>query len=347
MKAFSTPPKSHCPFTITFGMVPSNYIPRLEEEKTIKDALAKEGSSFFISGVRGGGKTVLLTKISHELKEQGCLLVDLIPFDDIKRNLVLSLLDKGSSKGLLPKEEFAFLYEQGLSLEEKKLKFVFKKTLEILKEKDTRVLITMDEVCLDQSTKEFFLFLKPFLQESYPISLLLSGLAENYAELEETRDLSFLKRVPRLFIEPLDRALVASSYVSLLDIEESQAKKLASLSKGYAWAYQLLGYLICKYGFNQECRKKYYKVLCDTSFMPIWHNLPEREKRVLLLLNEGLKSKEIQKSLKLSDNQMKETKRILFERGTVFLSLKQEMRFALPGFRKSLNEYGCLEPLDC
>ncbi len=56
------------PFVTTFGIEPENFIKRpVESEKIISEFLSSSPSNFvyIITGVRGSGKTVLLTSIAN------------------------------------------------------------------------------------------------------------------------------------------------------------------------------------------------------------------------------------------------------------------------------------------
>ena len=66
------------PFELTFGLKPSNYISRLKQsEEIISNFKSSTGNkSFIITGVRGTGKTVMLSHISKhfESEKTGLLL---------------------------------------------------------------------------------------------------------------------------------------------------------------------------------------------------------------------------------------------------------------------------------
>ena len=65
------------PFTISFGMEPSQYIERFSQLEEIESTfLSEEPASriFMISGVRGSGKTVMLSTVSERFsKKKNCL----------------------------------------------------------------------------------------------------------------------------------------------------------------------------------------------------------------------------------------------------------------------------------
>ena len=66
------------PFTLSFGKKPNQYISRLAQTNMIIDDLnASEPSAqlYMLTGVRGSGKTVMLSTISHELRQKSDWIV--------------------------------------------------------------------------------------------------------------------------------------------------------------------------------------------------------------------------------------------------------------------------------
>ena len=60
------------PFTLSFGKKPVQYISRLEQTNQILAAFQEENPTnqlFMITGVRGSGKTVMLTNIASEMRK--------------------------------------------------------------------------------------------------------------------------------------------------------------------------------------------------------------------------------------------------------------------------------------
>ena len=56
------------PFSMTFGIEPNNYIKRIKESEKIISEFSSETPSnyvYIITGLRGSGKTVLLSSISN------------------------------------------------------------------------------------------------------------------------------------------------------------------------------------------------------------------------------------------------------------------------------------------
>lgn len=61
------------PFSITFGLVPNNFIKWVDESYKIISEFSSDNSPnyvYFLTGIRGSSKTVLLSFTYNELKEK-------------------------------------------------------------------------------------------------------------------------------------------------------------------------------------------------------------------------------------------------------------------------------------
>ena len=62
--------KKNNPFTLSFGELPKEYISRYDLQDEVVSTFAADhpvSRTYLIEGVRGSGKTVLMTKISEEI----------------------------------------------------------------------------------------------------------------------------------------------------------------------------------------------------------------------------------------------------------------------------------------
>ena len=79
------------PFTLSFGKKPLQYISRLTETNQILESFCAEIPSnqiYMITGVRGSGKTVMMTNIASELrKREDWIVVELNPTRDLLQSL--------------------------------------------------------------------------------------------------------------------------------------------------------------------------------------------------------------------------------------------------------------------
>lgn len=241
------------PFNIT-GEIPSSSIARDNDINTIKQAFLDETPEtkvYIISGPRGSGKTALLTKLKHDFEESGFISIDLNPFNDLEEQLAAKLYEQGKLHKLFLQSEFSFSF-QGLTFSIKgktpvnNISTLLERMFAYLKKKNKRILITIDDVSSSQNMRSFVYTYQQMIREGYPIFLLMSGLYENVSELERNKSLTFFLRTPKLILKPLNLASIAYSYKKFLNIDDAKAATYAKLTKGYAYAYQLLGSLLYK-----------------------------------------------------------------------------------------------------
>lgn len=83
------------PYSLTFGKEPISLISRAVQVSEILDGFEKENPSYqvcMITGVRGVGKTVLLTEVSKALRsKEDWIVVDLSPERDLLQGLAAFL----------------------------------------------------------------------------------------------------------------------------------------------------------------------------------------------------------------------------------------------------------------
>ena len=86
-----------------------------------------------------------------------------------------------------------------------------------------------------------------FLYESFPAFLIMTGLYDNIKGLQDEKNLTFLYRAPKIELKPLSIVAMANDYRKMLDVSDSEAKEMARFTRGYSYAFQVLGYLKYKY----------------------------------------------------------------------------------------------------
>ena len=80
------------PFTLTFGKSPLESVERPIQINEIMEAFTANPINqqmFLITGVRGSGKTVLMTEISHRLKDlDEWVVIELTPVTDLHSSML-------------------------------------------------------------------------------------------------------------------------------------------------------------------------------------------------------------------------------------------------------------------
>ncbi|MCI7213529.1 MAG: KAP family NTPase [Bacillales bacterium] len=281
------------PFSMTFGIEPANLINRIKEtDKIISEFSGNQTSNYvyIITGLRGSGKTVLLSSIASKLSEdKNWIVVDPGPKDNILENVASEIYETTKAKKLFVKGEFSFSFH-GLTFSLKgdepvtTVNTLLKKMLGYLKDKNKKVLITIDEIDNSDQMKTFIQAYQSLLRLKYPLYLLMTGLYENVSKLQEDKSLTFLYRAPKIRLEPLYIGSIASAYETYLNSTKETSLELAKLTKGYAYAYQVLGYLMFGKGLRDltpEVLSEFDQYLADYVYDKIYSELSKKEQEIL------------------------------------------------------------------
>lgn len=276
------------PFELTFGLKPDNYISRLQQSQQIIDSFENNSNHvFMVTGIRGTGKTVLMNHVAEYFDEKkDWIVVQLISESDMLDQLASRLYDVSLFHRIFDGKTFGFSF-QGISFSikgEKPISNVIS-LIEVLLEKirkaNKKVLITVDEVANNSFMKPFVQTFQLLLRNKYPIYLLMTGLYQNIYDLQNNKTLTFLYRAPKISLNPLNINAIASSYEDIFNINKDKALELANLTKGYAYAYQVLGYLLYESGdtvVDNKLLSKYDQYLEEYVYEKIWSELSEKDK---------------------------------------------------------------------
>lgn len=180
------------------------------------------------------------------------------------------------------------------------------------------------------------------LRSKYSINLLMTGLYQNIYELQNNQSLTFLYRAPKIILEPLSISAVAMKYQDFFNINDEKSLELAILTKGYAYAYQVLGYLLYE---NKKCEvdrlllSKYDQHLQEYVYDKIWIELSEKDKVVLLAFanNEKAKVEALIKKTKMDKKTFSVYRDRLIKRGLLLAPSYGVLILKLPRFFEYLK----------
>ena len=278
------------PFSLDFGAEPNLMIPRITEQNRIVDSFTSENPSthmYILIGARGSGKTVLMTSISHIIREhEGWIHVDLNPEGDLLNELMVKIMKKTGK--LFPRLKLE-VSVKGVTVSTTAEKYSdiqadLDDLLEKLKKKNIRVLITIDEVHNSKDVRTFTGFFQHCLREKYPVFVLMTGLYKNLRSLQNNRSQTFLKRAPRIDLGPLSGIRITKKYEEIFGLDPKQASEMSLLTKGYSYGFQILGYLVYDSGKKQPDNRildEYKLNLFENSYEKIWEELSAGERDVV------------------------------------------------------------------
>lgn len=340
------------PFELNFGHKPNNYISRLKQSDEIISNFNDDNGNkvFLITGVRGSGKTVLLSHINKYFENiKDWITIELIPSYDMLEQFASSLYDSSIKNKIFSINSFGFSFH-GVSFSisgERPVTNVIS-IIEILldriKKSNKKVLITVDEVSSNSFSKAFSQVFQLLIRKEYPVYLLMTGLYQNIYDLQNNKDLTFLYRAPKINLEPLNITAITQSYQELLNISKENALKLAKETKGYAYAYQVIGYLVYErksIALDDKFYAAFDQYLQEFVYEKMYSELSDNDKKVIKAFDSDevhLTSQLLKKS-KMRKNIFSTYRDRLIKKGILGQVGYGKLTFSLPRFYKFVKQF--------
>ena len=332
------------PYTLAFGKAPKQIISRNSSMNEIIDTFNDEDPSqqlYMITGVRGSGKTVYMTELSRKIKESGdWIVVELNPELDLLEGLAAKLSGETALAQMFRSAKinlsfFGFGVEIDGVAPIRDMETAIEKMLQTLKKNNKKVLVTIDEASNTNNMRVFASAFQIFIRNNLPIFLIMTGLYENIDLLQNEKTLTFLYRAPKIELKPLNIRTIAENYKDTFKIEENTALHMAKLTKGYSFAFQVLGYFTWNNkGDYKKALKDFRQYLDDYVYEKIWSGLSNGDKKMaygIAKIKSG-KISEIRELLGMETNEFNPYRKRLVKRGIVNGDERGYVSFTLPLF---------------
>ncbi len=347
------------PFILTFGKEPFEVISRNAQKNLVLDAFLSEPSSqqlFMITGIRGSGKTVFMTEIAKKIKaEPNWIKVELSSASDLLLDLLSALASENTFAEIFKKAKInlsffgvGFGVDNTVPITNTQTALI--KMLESLKKKGKKLLICIDEVTPTESMKLFSSAFQIFIREELPVYLLMTGLYENINNLQNEKNLTFLYRAPKIDLAPLNIGIIAQRYAQIFNISEEESLYMALATKGYSFAFQVLGYYTWENGGSYKNAIDDTKAyLEDYVYEKVWSEMSRGDRRLAygLAKNPSGKAKEIKDFLSMKDTEYSPYRDRLSKRGIIDGKEHGYISFTLPFFEEFvIRNYILTNPKD-
>ena len=306
------------PFTHAFGAQPNKYISSELEESIIENFSYERPSErcYILTGVRGSGKTVMMSSISKKLSQDDkWIICNLVLNDEVVTQFAAKLAEHPlCSKHFLKAANVSISIagiSAGIEYNKDKIFDIYTligKMLESLAKAEKKVMITLDDIYISDGMVAFAQMFQHLITDpkELPVYLIMTGLYQNYRELtdvknEKLKGCTFLTRTLDREVPPLDDSQMAVSYFNTFDIEEKEGIRLAKMTKGYAFAYQVLGYWYFEKYVNKndsvkDVEVEYRSELIKYSYNKLWSELSEKDKQIIYALVElGADNKQVKR----------------------------------------------------
>lgn len=336
------------PFTLSFGKKPVQFISRITQTNEIVENFKAEVPSnqiYMLTGVRGSGKTVMMTTVSNIIREDGdWIIVELNPIRDLLQSLAAKLYGIPELHALFLKAKFDFsAFGLGVSVENAApvtdIETAIGLMLQELKRAGKRLLITIDEVSNSENIRVFASAFQIFLRQDYPLFLLMTGLYDNLYDLQNDKSLTFLYRAPKIILDPLNYTAVKKHYMDIFQLSDQEAEHMAILTKGYPFAFQVLGYLYWEKRDRmtlEDILPEYDQYLEEYVYSKIWSEMSELDKKILyeMSVSGETRIKNIRQNLGMKSELFSVYRDRLKRKGVVDARQYGHLTFALPRFEE-------------
>ena len=335
------------PFTLMYGMPVPSIISRNMQKQTIMQSFIVDNAMcmYYITGIRGCGKTVFLRNVCADIaKLDNWITLDIYPQGEILNSIANKLYSSSLEARLLEGWSISFNLP-GITITKNQPdiindpELIIEKMLERLATKNINLLISIDEVNNTKEFKKFANFYQSIIGKGFKVYLLMTGLKENITAITNDKAMTFLTRAPKIELEPLGIIPITMEYQRIFNVSKETAMDMAKLTNGYAFAYQVLGYLY--YEKNQgklsdELIAEYDNYLWNNGYNKFWSDLSKTEKKfiVALAISETGKKEDILKNASFSQTNYSQYRKRLLEKGLIVSQGYDSIAFVLPRFKE-------------
>ncbi len=348
------------PFNPSFGRIPAPAV-YLQRNKLIDEVLqgvenfSRPYEILIVHGMRGIGKTVFLTAMDRKISAcPDWIVVNLAMGMELLPTLINSLYMNADLKlkKLFRSIKGLNFSDFGLSFSTDISKFNYQDVLtnmfDEIRKNGVKVLVTLDEIKLSHELKDFARCYQLLNRQGYPIALMIAGLSENISELKNENITSFLLRGKRIALAALNLSQVEASYSKVFkesgyQVSKKFLEKMALMTMGYSYAFQLLGYLVWNaakeskvidQNLLDEIKPQYLVELDQNAYTKIFSSLSSQDKKFVLAMAQSSKHrvsiKEIRERLNRPSNFVANYRRRLLDDQVIKSTNYGEVAFTLP-----------------
>lgn len=347
------------PFSFSFGLKPELYINRtLSTDEILQTFNADNPSThaYLIAGVRGAGKTVMLSDICERLGDgEKWIVIELNPERDMLNAFAAKLHSVPALKPLFLKAKLDLsLLGIGVSVKDgfqiSDVEAALEQMLKVTSQAGYRVLLAVDEAANTSHMRELAAAFQILVRKKHALFLLMTGLYSNITALQNEKTLTFLIRTPKIMLDPLNIMMITSQYMKVFSVSRDFAQKMAILTKGYAFAFQTLGYLTWNtFGEKiSEDYEEYLKMILpeydlrlqEYVYSKLWSELSPREREIMCVIAENGFSEiqEIRGFLGMEANEFGVYRDRLIKKGVLYSAQRGSVEFLLPRFGEFIRE---------
>jgi len=214
-----------------------------------------------IRGIRGSGKTALLSDIRVNLDERNVISVDIVPNEAILENILTQLyrqLPKGILKTMPRLKSINLTRGVSVDFDGDKDRSYFKETfsyqimemMDAFMKKGKHIVFLVDEV--QKHTEGMRIFISTYqnlIMREYSVSMVMAGLPSAVSKVLNDKILTFLRRAKQIDLNNIELIIIEHEFKKVFANEGSiltdeVVSKAAACTHGYPYLIQLIGYYL-------------------------------------------------------------------------------------------------------
>jgi len=252
------------PYNPSFGRKPERFLGRSLIVHEIISALDNRNSPWrttLLIGVRGSGKTALLSDINESVAAKDCIAISVTPENDILNDILSQLhsnLPKSIAKNIPKPSKLTIAGAVELDIDNDKpyflnnFRYQITLMLEELKKKKFKVLFLIDESQRHSTgMRTFISTYQHLIREEFDVHLIMAGLPNVISDILNDDVLTFLRRANQVVLDNVDLSLVKNDFYETFLEEYKVPEKIldcaALITKGFPYLIQLVGFYLWEF----------------------------------------------------------------------------------------------------
>jgi len=343
------------PFSLNFGVEPASYIARTQQtEEVSRNFLADPSPAhvYLFTGVRGSGKTVLLAEMEDRFRQEGWVVCDLSIESDLLESFAAKLYNVDKFRALFSQarinlSHFGFGVELHGVPPVTDIGTAIEQMMAVLQRQKKKVLIAIDEAVGSASMRRFVSEFQILLRAKYPVYLLMTGLYENIYGLQNEKTMTFLYRAPKIALSPLSLPDMTGQYRRIFHTSFEHARDMAYMTRGYSYAYQVLGYLCWERQtdrLTEDVMDEFDLYMFEYAYAKIWEEQSPTKRKILSAMAASGERQvtAIREAVGLSPQAFSVYRSRLIRQGVLEADGYGRIEFALPRFDAFVREQDSL-----
>lgn len=357
------------PFNPSFGIQPTVLLNRDELINQLITDIKELGTPYrttLIYGTLGVGKTVFMNEVGQRISQDpNWQAIHLIIGDNMVGRLVDLLYQRATTplQKLLEQIAGVEFSLAGVTLKATNAhpiptnyQVILEKMLMIMKNHHQHVLVMIDEAQDVPGMVKLASIYQVLISERLPISIIMTGLPKNVQELQNNHVLTFLLRSGRVDLSPLNFYDIRAQYQRVFsqrdaDVSLEVIRRAAQLADGYAYAFQLMGYLLWRSDDHpitedtiDDILPEYQAQLSRNAYAKMFEELSPVDQRFVIAVAKSpeypVSAKYLGTVLKQKPGYIGVYRRRLIDSQIITSAGYGQVKFALPLFREFVRDDG-------